>query len=76
MPRYVLLTGLAGLLSCASAGAETSVGIVSDYRYRGLSLTGGQNAAHENFVDLFRGQLGTFDGSGDNRRPQLVRAER
>lgn len=46
MPRYVLLTGLAGLLSCASAGAETSVGIVSDYRYRGLSLTGGQPSVH------------------------------
>ena len=45
MPRFAPLTGL--LLSiaacaCADARAENSFGIVSDYRYRGLSLSDGE----------------------------------
>lgn len=52
MSRYLLLPGLACVLACACADAraEISLGIVSDYRYRGLSLTDGNPAAQAGFA--------------------------
>ena len=56
MSRYLLSTGLACMLAClcgevrAEVNGEVSLGIVSDYRYRGLSLSGGDPALQAGFA--------------------------
>ena len=52
MSRYLLLSGLACVLAClcGKARAEASLGIVSDYRYRGVSLSGGDPALQAGFA--------------------------
>ena len=57
MSRYLLLTGLACMLACLCGKVraevnfgEVNLGIVSDYRYRGLSLTDGDPALQAGFA--------------------------
>ena len=67
MSRSVLSTGLACVLACLcrSAHAEVSLGIVSDYRYRGLSLTDGHPALQGGFAwDHQRGWYAGVFASG------------
>lgn len=52
MSRHLLLTGLACALAClcGDVRAEVSLGVVSDYRYRGVSLSGGDPAMQAGFA--------------------------